>query len=102
MKIKPCKEFYFRVRDADLDFNKIFSSKENVTRNNPNLKFFAGEWIKVKTNDYISHIVRPAETIGDISKKYDKPKAQILSENNLQSEKLYIGQLIKIYEKSHV
>ena len=53
MKIELCEEFFYRVNNEKLDFEQEFNScKENILRNNENLKFYCGEWIKIKVNKY--------------------------------------------------
>ncbi len=103
MKIVQAKEFYIRL-DKECDIKSLArelnSSQENILRNNPDIAIYPGEMIKVKTNDYISHIVRPTETLDLIANKYKTSKNRLVLDNNLASEKLYIGQIIKIYEKS--
>ena len=101
MHIKPVKSFYYRV-DEQTDEKKLFQSfntdKNGVLRNNPKIKLYSGEWIKIKANDYITHIVKPAENINSIASKYNLLTTKILADNNLTDNKLFIGQLIKIYK----
>ena len=101
MKIKMAPSFWLRVKEND-DINSICqkynSNKQNILRNNPELEMYSGEFIKVNVNDYISHFVKPAETLEYIARIYNKNKEKILQENNLNSEKLFIGQCIKIYK----
>lgn len=98
MKINLASSFYYQIKDVN--FNELIlkfnSCKQNILRNNENLKFYAGEWVKVKVNDYISHFVKPAETLQDIAEKYNLDKQKILLDNNLSTEHLFIGQCIKI------
>lgn len=98
------KQFVYRVLDGDtlasicLKFN---TSIENIVRNNKDIPLFAGELIEIKVNDYIQHFVKPAQTLKDIAEMYNITTEEIKEKNNLQSEKLYIGQVLKIYEKKH-
>ena len=97
MEIKQCKECYYRVTKQDEEIYKTFNTcKENVLRNNETLPFYAGEWIKIKENDYIVHCVKPVETLDKIAKQYEISCEQIIKFNNLTSERLYIGQILKI------
>ena len=38
MKIEMCDQFYYRVQDEDI-YNIFNTSKENILRNNKNIKF---------------------------------------------------------------
>ena len=100
MEIKQCKQFYYRVQSGD-NFANICSrfntSKENIIRNNNDLDLYVGEWIVIKTNEFKIHYVKPMETLEDIAKKYETIKEKISQDNNLKSERLFIGQLLKIY-----
>ena len=98
------KQFVYRVLDGDtlaslcLKFN---TSIENIVRNNKDIPLFAGELVEIKVNDYIQHFVRPAETLKNIAEFYNITTEEIVQTNSLQTEKLYIGQILKIYEKKH-
>lgn len=101
MKVKICDEFYYRAKEKDEDiFNKFNTSKENILRNNKEINIYAGEWIKIKGNDYILHYVKPVETIDQIASYYNIAAEQILIDNNLESKRLFIGQKLKIYKKT--
>ena len=100
MKIKQCNEFYYRVEVDDniqLICQKFNTSKENILRNNNNLALYAGEWVIIKQNEFKTHIVKPMETLSSICKIYNVDKEKLKTDNNLETEKLYIGQCIKIY-----
>ena len=102
MKIEMSDEFYYRIKQNDEIYNCFNTSKENVLRNNEKLNFYAGEWVKIKVNDYLTHIVKPVENIEQIAKIHDITVEDILKDNNLQNSKLFIGQRLKIYkEKTH-
>ena len=99
MKVKMSDKFFYRVEDCDFDIFKEFnSSKDNVVRNNGELKFYQGEWVEVKVNDFISHFVKPTETLEVIANQYSTTKDKIVKDNNLKDNKLFIGQLLKIYK----
>ena len=93
------KEFYYRVLDGD-NLNKIRqrfnTEQENIIRNNSEIPLYAGEWIKIKVNDFITHFVKPTETLKVVSEKYSITPEELASFNNLQTEKLFIGQKLKI------
>ena len=103
MKIELCDDFFYRVTDLNLDIFKEFNtSKENILRNNQNIKFYSGEMLKIKVNDYKTHFVKPAETLKQIADVYNVDFSKLKQDNNLENEKLYIGQRLKIYnEKIH-
>ena len=102
METKLCEEFFYRIEDADIDVYKTFNtSPENVIRNNPKLKFYVGEWIKIKVNDYILHHVKPMETLAKIASSYGVSEEEIKKRNELDNVKLFIGQQIKIPIKNN-
>ncbi len=95
------KEFLYRVKDNDTikDLcSKFNTSKSNIVRNNDDIDLYTGEWIKVKVNDYISHFVKPMESLSKIAEIYDVSVEKLKSDNDLSENRLYIGQLIKIYK----
>ena len=99
MEIELCESFYYRVPSEKLDIYSTFnSSKSNVCRNNEDLDFYAGEWIKIQQNDYASHIVKPAENLSSIAEIYNVTVEKLREDNNLKSNKLFIGQILKIYK----
>ena len=98
MKIELCEEFFYRVNNEKLDFEQEFNScKENILRNNENLKLYCGEWIKIKVNNFKIHHVKPAESLSSIAKFYGTDSKKIIEDNKLLNEKLFIGQRLKIY-----
>jgi len=100
MEIKQCKQFYYRVQIGD-DFFRICSrfntSKYNIIRNNNNLDLYVGEWIIIKIIEFKTHIVKPTEKLIDIATKYNIDIEKLKSDNNLKTEKLFIGQMLKVY-----
>ncbi len=99
MKTKLLKQFYYRVKiDDTLDeiYSRFNTSKENVLRNNDDIPLYPGEWIRITQNDYITHIVKPTETLEQIAIKYNIDILEIKQKNNLTSDKLFIGQILKI------
>ena len=100
MKIELCDEFFYRVTDLNIDVYKEFNtSNENVLRNNKNLKYYNGEIIKIKVNDFKTHFVKPAETLQQIADSYGVDILKMKEDNNLENDKLFIGQRIKIFNK---
>lgn len=101
MEIVLAKEFLYRVKENDniLDLcMKFNTSKSNIIRNNNKIDLYTGEWIKIKVNDYLSHFVKPMETVSKIAKQYNLSIEKLKADNNLKENRLYIGQLIKIYK----
>jgi len=100
MKVERCDEFYYRISDSNLDiFNKFNADKNNVVRNNKSIKIYEGEWLKIKTNNFHTHIVKPIETLNKIAESYKTESEKIIKDNNLKSTKLFIGQILKIYKQ---
>ena len=99
MSLELIKTFYYRVK-ADETINdlcfKFNTCKENILRNNPNIKLYAGEWVLITKNDYKTHMVKPAETVDSVAKLYGVEKENLKVENNLVGDKLFIGQILKI------
>lgn len=99
MEIELCDTFYYRISNEKFDvYTKFNSSKDNVFRNNQLIDFYAGEWVKITQNDYILHVVKPAETLHKIAEQYNTTDAKIRASNNLLTDRLFIGQTIKIYK----
>lgn len=102
MEITRPKKFYYRVQHGDnlnVLINKFNTSKENILRNNNNIDFYEGEWVIIKENAYILHCVKPMQTIEIIADIYNVSKEKIIADNNLFSNKLFIGQQLKIYKE---
>ena len=102
MEITIADEFYYRIgqnEDEKIICLKYNTNKSNIIRNNSKLKYYDGEWVKIKVNDYISHFVKPMETLDKIASIYNMDKEKLKADNLLSVDKLYIGQLIKIYKK---
>lgn len=99
MKIEMCDEFYYKINHKGEKINtELNSCDENVLRNNNKISFYAGEWIKVKVNNYLTYIVKPAESLQDIANKYSISCDKIIFDNKLETKKLYIGQILKIFK----
>ena len=99
MELLQNEEIFYRILSLDEDIYKKFNtSKENILRNNYEIPFYVGEWVRIRINDYITHIVKPAQNIEQIATIHNVDKNQIISDNNLSSEKLFIGQTLKIFK----
>lgn len=100
MKIVYATTFYYRVKEGETLkslLNMFNSSKENILRNNKNIELYPGEVIKIKINDYRTHIVKPTENLESIASIYKIEKDKLKRTNDLKTERLYIGQMLKIY-----
>lgn len=95
-------EFYYQVQDETMQeiCSKFNTDKNNILRNNPNIDVYRGEWIKIKINEYIKHIVKPTENIDKICELYAVDKKELIEYNNLCESRLFIGQEIKILKKT--
>ena len=99
MKVKVCDEFYFIITNNEQNIYELLNtSNENILRNNNEIKIYEGEWIKVKVNKFITHHVKPMQTIEDVAKIYNLTTEKIVQDNQLSTNKLFIGQRIKIYK----
>ena len=96
MKLKLCDEFFYRVKDGEDVFQMFNTSEENLIRNNEKLKFYGGEFVKIKINDYVVHYVKPMQTLSEVAQIYKVNENQIVNDNNLKTNKLFIGQMLKI------
>ena len=98
MQIKILKEQWYRINSEKTDYELAAKfNSDNILRNNPNINLFDGEWIKFKVNNYTTHIVRPAQTLAEIASQHSKTVEEIMKTNNLQSNKVFIGQRLKIF-----
>ena len=101
MEIMLCDEFFYRVNSEDINlFEQFNTSKENLLRNNENINLYCGEWVKIKVNDFKIHYVKPTQTLKEIADMYNIDIENLKKTNNLQSEKLFIGQILRIYDKN--
>ncbi len=98
MKIELDDEFFYRINGEKPNelYIKFNTEKSNVKRNNESLNFYDGEWVEIKPNDYVCHIVKPMESINKICELYGIDKQKLIADNNLTTEHLFIGQHIKI------
>jgi LysM repeat protein len=53
-----------------------------------------GDLVLLSKPKSIRYVVKPLETIEDISKQYDISISEIIEFNNLKSTKLFIGQIL--------
>ena len=99
MKIEMCDEFFYRINNSSLNlFNEFNTSQENVLRNNNKIKIYNGEWVKIKVNDFVVHHVKPMQTLSDVAREHSMEIDKIIQDNNLKSNRLFIGQMLKIYK----
>lgn len=100
MKFNICKTFYYRVDDEDEKtlYSKFNSGSDSLFRNNKSIPLYKGEWVKIKVNDYQTYIVKPTDTIPEVAKKFGVNDDAIVGWNNLKTNRLFIGQRLKIYK----
>ncbi|MCQ2555749.1 MAG: LysM peptidoglycan-binding domain-containing protein [Clostridia bacterium] len=101
MEIKTSRQFYYKILPNESLkelCEKFNSSTDNILRNNSNLNLYAGEWVKVDVNNFFTHIAKPMETLDDVAKKFNVGKEKLVQDNQLETDKLFIGQSIKIYK----
>ena len=55
--------------------------------------------VKIKLNDFKIHNVKPTETLQQIADFYDVDILKIKEDNNLEDNKLFISQRLRIYNK---
>lgn len=99
MCIELVKSFYYRILQNDTISSickKFNTDKDCIIRNNPKAEIYAGEYVLIKVSDYVLHVVKPAETLKRISEKYKITEQNIIELNKLTSNKLYIGQTLKV------
>lgn len=93
------KEFFYRVQLGDnlaKICHKFNTSKQNILRNNNEIEMYAGELIRITQNDFEIHHVTPTETLEKIANAHGVSVQSLKEFNNLQTEKLFIGQTLKI------
>lgn len=99
MEIKQADSFFYRIMDSQTEASvcgSLNTCKQSILRNNNKIPFYAGEWVKIATNDYITHFIKPTETLEAIAFKYHTTKEKLLLDNELKTDKLFIGQQLKI------
>lgn len=98
MDIKPTNDFWYRLKNnTEQEVKQRFNVE--ILRNNKDLTIYDGEWVKLIKSDHITHIVKPTETLEAIAQSYKITKQQIMLDNVLKDEKLFIGQSLKIKTK---
>jgi len=98
METKICETFWYRVggEQSVSELEQKFNAQ--ILRNNTKLDLYQGEWVRVQVNDFITHIVKPTELLCKIAELYNIEKEKLIKDNNLESEKLFIGQCLKVYK----
>ena len=101
MEIKMSRQFYYKILPNETlkELCKKFNSNaDNIMRNNVNLNLYPGEWVKVDVNNFLTYIAKPMETLDDVAKRFNVGKEKLMKDNKLETDKLFIGQNIKIYK----
>ena len=102
MKLTNCSNAdicYYQVQKGD-NLNTI-TFKFNITsdliiRNNCNIDLYDGEVIKIVRNAHTLHIVKPVDNIEKIAKLYNVEIDDLVKLNNLNSNRVFVGQVIQI------
>lgn len=96
MELKLKDNFLYRVYDKEMDLKSTFNAFEDgVIRNNDKLDLYCGEIVKICVSNKILHIVKPAESIATIAKKYNVSEDELINQNNIK-DKVFIGQRLYI------
>ena len=102
MKLINCnsaQEILYNVTKLD-DINLIQSNfsvtLHDIVRNNYNIDLYEGEVLKIIKKSTLRHVVKPMETLADISKKYNVEIDTLINLNNLTSKRLFVGQILII------
>lgn len=93
-------KFYYRVnkeRSINELCEKFNTREELIVRNNESIPLYEGEVVYIEQNEFITYIVKPMDTLSKIAENYGKTEDEIIATNKLDNNKLFIGQLIKIY-----
>lgn len=100
MEIKLCPSFYYRYNgEGETELNKKFNTDNaNIVRNNSDLARYSGEWLKIHALDYVPYIVKPTDDLKKVASKFNISVQKLILDNNLKTEKLFIGQRLKIKE----
>ncbi len=98
MEIKLCQNFFYRyLGESESELNKKFNTdNSNIVRNNTELARYSGEWLKINSLDYVPYVVKPADSLFSVAEKFNISAQRLVTDNNLKSEKLFIGQRLKI------
>ena len=62
-----------------------------------NIKIDKGKTYVLDRVDCMLYHVKPMEKLSQIACKYGKTEQELMADNNLQTDKLYIGQILVIY-----
>lgn len=95
-------KFIYRIEKEDtleILCERFNTSKENILRNNNLIDLYVGEIIEITVNDYVSYIVKPMDSLKSICSKFDIDIEVVKLQNKLKTEKLFIGQVLKIHNK---
>ena len=102
MKLIECNqgEFIWVQVNSDDTIHSLLQ-KYNVgisslIRNNPSIDLYEGEVVKIIRKTNLRHIVKPMETLLDISQKHNVSVDDLIKWNNLTSKRLFVGQALII------
>lgn len=106
MKLINCDNqdiVYYQIKKGD-NINTIikkFNIQNNsIIRNNPSIDLYEGEIIKIRRKANILHIVKPMDSLEKIATKYSTSVDELIKLNNLNSTRLFVGQVIIISQNT--
>ena len=85
-----CDEVVYVGDKTSTELQRLGYVTDNVTIEK------GGTYILHRKNCFL-HSVKPMEKLRDIAEKYNKTAEQLRADNNLATDKLYIGQILVIY-----
>ncbi len=99
MKAKILPIFWYRINnEKDIKELLLKFNAGSIIRNNTDLPLYSGEWVKICVNDFKTYFVKPTDTLDKIAKYFAIEKEKIIKDNELKTDKLYIGQRLKILD----
>ena len=103
-RVNNNKFIWYRIQKHDnltTIIERFNTSPNMIVRNNPTVDYYEGEMIKILINPQHTHIVKPMETLDDVANKYDVEVDTLMRLNNLNSKRLFIGQILNIHENKN-
>ncbi len=87
----------YQVQNGET-LNEISNKFEGckIVRNNPTIDMYEGEVIKIIRQNRKAHIVKPMENLDAIASRYNTTTEKLVELNNLNSKRLFVGQVIII------
>lgn len=85
------KDFVYKIKKTD--------TLETLKKKFGDLDFgyiYAGKCIYIASTNALKYVVKPLDTLTKICEKFHVEKESIISINNLKTERLFVGQKLKI------